>query len=329
MITTTSDTSGILTEWLNANLTRTYPLNQLGALQNNIPNSILIDAAIYAPSQLDSGYIYVSSFCILPDKVVLQLGMWYAGKQYPGLWQVAADRNIGIATTDADLLDSTRTVALGGTQNLHTAAQQGLSWVNQVTGQFTIGKTKDLPWQSQVQVYQATDSVQAPTRIHPHCIHITGRQGVSALVVDGVRLTGQVVLQAGPGIRLNADAATNTIHVNIDAKAVITQEQAISRLRQLLGTPITSINGSVPDTDGNFLVTGLDCTQVQPYAGGITLSNPCSKPCCGESTSSDLNTAISILQESRNTMNDHYISLSASVNAMTARLALLIKNLEN
>lgn len=58
-------------------------------------------------------------------------------------------------------------------------------------------------------------------------------------------------------------------------------DTAIAKLRQLLGTPIVSINGVKPDAQGNFTLTGMDCTNVQQREGAISISNPCSKPCCG------------------------------------------------
>lgn len=326
MITAAADTYNILTEWLNANLMRTYPFTQFGALQSGIPSSILIDAAIYVPPELESGYVYVSRFQILPESIMLYFGVCKQDIVYPDLWLVSIDKGVKIAASDAEI--AAHTMGLGCTQALYKtiADNKQLSWFVQVAGQVTVGTTQNLPWQTQLQVYNDTPEV---TRIHPHCVHNTGTTGVSAIVVDGVRLTGDVVIQAGPGISLAVDTATNTIQVSVDAVDTIpTEQQAVARLKQLLGNPILSINGKTPDAMGNFTVSGIDCTQVQTYAGGLTISNPCSKPCCGQSTASDLNTAISILQESRNTMNDHYISLSAAVNSMTSRLALLIQNLE-
>jgi hypothetical protein len=47
------------------------------------------------------------------------------------------------------------------------------------------------------------------------------------------------------------------------------------------GEPVRFINGIPPGPDGNFRMVGDDCLSIDPIANGLSLSDVCSKPCCG------------------------------------------------
>ncbi len=170
-----------------------------------------------------------------------------------------------------------------------------------------------------------------------------GFAGLSRIIVvdsDGVehRVTGDFTLESehGIGIALDVDPNTGERKIVLSEVELTEQEQAgenteyrtlddvLAALYKLLGVPITSINGIGPDEDGNFNISGLDCTDVNGINNGITISNPCAKPCCTSDIPADIATALSSLEEARNRLINYHEALLNNLQTMQSRLASLI-----
>lgn len=308
-----------LVQWLNRNMTSAFPFADYGTEHNNgIPQSLLIDASFSVPAQFLSSSdacLYVSRFSVVPQRIQLTIGMFYSGVDYPQvLFCRDIPKTVKPAILQQDVYKNTYGLSVSSVQNLP-------DWVTDIAGEITIGATYGMQFQMQASVFSYADNT---THIHKHCIH-RGSSGVSALIVGDKRLTGDVRICAGEGISVSVQ--DNEIHINVDSQA-IDIDKLVQQIQDALGNPVLTINGQAPDASGNFDITGLDCTQISGFTGGITISNPCSRPCCGQTTNSELSAAVAVLEETKNTMNDHYVSLTATVNAMTSRLAILISNLK-
>jgi hypothetical protein len=83
---------------------------------------------------------------------------------------------------------------------------------------------------------------------------------------------------------------------------------------------------SEPDASGNIQITGLDCTDIRATAHGITINNPCAKPCCDQNgaDTADITVALEQLNADKTALNNYYTDLATKVNSMQSRLASLI-----
>lgn len=112
-------------------------------------------------------------------------------------------------------------------------------------------------------------------------------RGLTELAVDnggGVSepLTGRVVLTAGANIRLTVSPGETESVVRIDA---IQGEGLLADCGcaddDALSPPVRSLNGVLPDSDGNIDLLAGNCVQVTPEANGVRVADTCAKPCCG------------------------------------------------
>lgn len=196
---------------------------------------------------------------------------------------------------------------------------QNTQWISTITGSVIVGVTKTYQ-------YGSLTFIQSQTAINPLCISTAGNQGVQAIIVGGTRLTGDITIQPGQGILISVK--DNTIKIQVDQAYIdnLVRNNTVQQVVQTYGPPIQSINGVRPDNAGNITLTGLDCVQVSPLSGAgfITISNPCSKPCCDSSDTDALSTNLQVLQSQQQLLRDYFVSLSTSINYMQANLSTLM-----
>ncbi len=124
------------------------------------------------------------------------------------------------------------------------------------------------------------------TRLDPDAVRPMIR-GVAAIVlVNGtsrsVPIRGHVEFVAGTNTRLTPILTGGMNAIRIDAvsgEGLI--EDCVCEGDAALGDPVRSINGVLPDENGNINITSGECTQVDPIAAGVRISDICSRPCCG------------------------------------------------
>lgn len=143
-------------------------------------------------------------------------------------------------------------------------------------------------------------------------------KGLTVVDISGhtYALTGDVVLESGNGVKFDYDPMTSKITMSVDEDALATMVSDIMDNLNVDGyKAIRTINSVKPDSNGNFKISGLDCTDVGNATHGITITNPCSKPCCGDD-SGDI-TDIQIAQQS---VKDKVDRLTQNINALIISL---------
>ena len=155
------------------------------------------------------------------------------------------------------------------------------------------------------------------------CIH-PYQNGFSGLVIDGQRLTGDITLNAGDGIRIEV-VEDNIINISTeyDSEYLIkNREELIKAITDKYGTPITSINNIRPSSSGHFSFTAAEgsCVAIEPSDYGINIYNPCATTCCDDSY---LNTVV----ENLNTLNAKSARLTEYLTAVSTNLNSLINEL--
>lgn len=150
--------------------------------------------------------------------------------------------------------------------------------------------------------------------------------GITVIDVEGNThsLLGDVVLQSGFGIKFTYDSTTNKVTMAVD------QAQLASEVSNILAStgsnPIRTINAQKPNSAGNFTIAGLDCTTIGGAQNGITISNPCSKPCCSEDSGdvADIKIAQQSVKDQVDRLTQNINALIISLNNVETRLPSLV-----
>lgn len=154
-------------------------------------------------------------------------------------------------------------------------------------------------------------------------------KGLTVIDIDGQThsLTGDVVLKSGSGIKFEWDPATATVTMKVDTVALKTSIETILDSMQDSGNmAIRTINAQKPNDKGNFTIAGLDCTNIGNAQNGITISNPCSKPCCGDDSGdvADIKIAQQSVKDQVDRLTQNINALIISLNNVETRLPSLV-----
>lgn len=313
-------------QWISKHATQSYPLSDQAYAQNaagyNLPMSFILDIQIKVPkskSALLKDKFYVAGIVDNIDTYTLIIGCQLStGLQVPCLKAYGIKKSIGISTPLQD-----RYFVLVADTN--AISQQNIKdIVSRFTGTVYIGVTQN----TTIPTVQFTAQ---QTRISPVCVQAT--QGLDAIVVNNKLIYGVVDLVAGTGIKLSTSSENDktTIRIAIDPDTVYngmsSVQQIVNAVKAKLGDPIYNINGVVPDQGGALTIAGLDCIQFSPDDASshvITVSNPCSKPCCGSVYSDALKAQIQVIRQQQSILRDYFVQQSNNINYIQASLATVI-----
>lgn len=158
------------------------------------------------------------------------------------------------------------------------------------------------------------------------CIH-PYRECFTGFIVNGQRLTGDIIIQAGDGIDIDVEGNTITISTgaSIENQLINNRTELIEAIIDMYGQPILTINGLPPDRDGNFTFEAVDgsCVQVTGKDYGITISNPCATTCCDSSFLDDVIDNINNLNSKASRLTEYLTSVSSNLNSLANELAML------
>lgn len=170
--------------------------------------------------------------------------------------------------------------------------------------------------------------------INPVCIvkNLIVTQIVEGLTVVDINgqthaLTGDVVLKAGDGIKFVYDQLTNRVTMQVDEEALSEMvAEALDAVDMAGYKAIRTINSAHPDSKGNLTIAGLDCTTIGAAQNGITISNPCSKPCCGDDSGdvADIKIAQQSVKDQVDRLTQNINALIISLNNVETRLPSLV-----
>lgn len=231
-------------EWLNANLSRSYPLaDEVGGQANTLPCTLLVDCRLIHDCY-DLYDAYISRLEV--SEVGWTASLTFTAVQNEGDTpaEYTADRLIAVP------YDTERNGKVPFNQSIGTT---GIS----IAGSFTIGKATAVDSLPNSNVYTSAD-----TKLSPAVITSISGLCIKAIKVGDELFSGVVELVAGDGIELetSVDADTKVTTINItntkyslpeDNLDITTDEDLAERLVDTYGPPITSINWVSP-VDGNI-----------------------------------------------------------------------------
>ena len=303
-------------DWISFRASQSYPLADQASGKslsgNPLPQSFLLDIQLLLPSKYNynlAGQFYISSiqdigntFNVVISYSNIECAICTGISKELTATSSLSDRTYIISSivTDANIL-------------------QTYPWMNNITGNLCAGITVDYSGGSM-------SFNLSGAQLNAACVHFLSGDHVEAIQVGSRYLTGIVTLQAGEGISI-AVKNNNVIKISVDQNLLnrLWQSNIADYQASFPGTPVKSINGILPDDNGNISISAADCVQINEIPNGITISNPCAKPCCKTDTvTQDLNTSLKILQEEHKTFREYWINLSNVVNYMQSNLSTLM-----
>lgn len=303
-------------QWMSHMAAQTYPLADqvtgLSVTSQLLPKYLILDMCILVPEAtgtVDGDAFYISRVQDQGTSLSIYIG-------YNGI-QVAVGSGI----------PKTLTMTQPAVQHWYTlTALQGgsLSWAAKLTGSICVGPTNT--YDIGTQVYTASN-----TKLNRNVISVIGKLTyLQAIKVDQVYYDGVVQIQAGQGVSISAavEGQVTTLTISVDQTYVTqtVQQSVVQQLNASTGaTPITSINGVTPDSNGNIQISGVDCVDVVARGqGGLIVKNPCSKPCCDSTNMQSTVIALQALKQQQSVLQSYFTNQANTINYMQANLSTLM-----
>lgn len=304
-------------EFLTQNMHRNYPIQDTCIVESDdgtyLPSSFLVDLRLNIPSEdtvnIDTSRFFISAVNHYTSSVQVVISYQPAvGNAFECACSSAIVTTGGGAYPEEVPVTPAAGIPEGATYEPF----------RNMTGTLYIGTTADM-----VNLPSLKFSYENAA-INPTCvvrtIFVQGfTTSITLLDEDGelvATLGGDAKIQAGPGIlfSLATGTATPTVLVSVDMDWLASQVQEAV---EDAGTPIKQINNVLPDSEGNIIIRGLDCTSVDTIgnANSITISNTCSKPCCGEDSADLVD-----IKNSQQTLSTQVDRLTQSINSFIISL---------
>lgn len=282
------DTSIIGIEWLNGNALRKFPiaddascLDITGSFQ--LPDDFIVDLIlpVSTVATFDPDGFFVSQVAVFGQGVVIVISY-----QSPDSTPFAEGAyEVGRVAISANAHTLNKSYFIQGTGNF-----------TDTFGKITVGTLNTIINNAGVYNFDVTGTKLVATTIRPDIRGIT-----SIRVTNGTDVSdpiyGDVQLIAGQNISIGVSGSDITIsaisgenlNVNCDCQTVYDTT---------LSPCIRTINGVLPNSNGNVNLSTSSCLSVSPVSnsssgtstqGGITITDLCSTPCC---TSEQINTLL-------------------------------------
>ena len=247
--------------WYDQNSERAYPLmdgvTRLDASGTyTLPNDLIVDLKISAPLALDPTKFFISRIQAVGSGVLLTF---------------AVDGTGDVATA---------VVPSAGFAEFQSYQLAGLPGFLSIQGVVVFGGAAAI-MAAAIADYAFT---LAATQIVPTLI-LPLQAGVTSLTIQDsfggqTVLTGDVVLI--PGTNASIDVTGQVIAMGMDSGVVFGDPCAAADPGGLSRPAIRSINGVVPDGAGNVALVPVGCPEITATASGLTLTDRCASPCCGD-----------------------------------------------
>jgi hypothetical protein len=300
-------------EFLNQNMHRNYPLQDTQVVVSEdgvyLPSSFLVDLKMSIPCKLGDSNINAANF------FVSAVNHYSASVQVVISYQYDAEHSFECACSPAIVTaDGSYPEVVTLTPAAGIPADTKWDPLRNLTGELWIGSTQEVANVSSLKFTYEHAAIN-PTLITKIVRVDEIMSSVTVLVGDDVlgTISGEMKLKAGAGIAFVLDTNTNELTIKLDETWLSEQIQEIMATE--VGTPLKSINGITPDSEGNLSIGGMDCTEVNNVAYGITISNPCSRPCCGDESGD-----VADIQASQGLLKDQVERLTQSLNAFIISL---------
>ena len=299
-------------EFIEDNLYKRYPLTDYVNVNSSIiPDSFMADIKLcinVMDRPGDDSYrysMYVSKITVYPD---------YAYVEFKDL-----EDDIVIAKTDPISMR----LSMADSVEDRTIMIRPVTTIP-VNGTLVVGTCVDIKNIKGVHILTPDEG-----RLFPSNIIITTNAGVDAIVVGRSRLTGDVTIEAGDYIDIDADTTTNTIKISVDTSNInLSTSDIIKKLKDKYGNPVRTINGIYPDSDGNIQIDPTDCFMVTTDGANHNISfyNPCAPACASYEFVNESLRRIKELNDTMDLLRSYYESTANTLAQMGVRVSAVIES---
>lgn len=295
--------SPLLTEWLNENSLRAYPVKEdclrlaVDADGMQLPNYVLVDFVLTVG--LDTPVqVYLKQLAIIGN--LLTLAFYDQSDVAVTLLSVNLDTHVANAgyslTGTGTYSDVCGRVVLGDLTNLKTDVPEGLY-------SFTLADTE-----------------METTTVRPDIRGVRSFQ-VSQDGTDSQYLYGHVKLVSGANTLLTYLPGYNAVRIDALSGDGLTEECDCGSIGQ--ATVVKTINGIAVE-DFNIVGDG-SCVSVTTSGNTITITDTCSKPCCGCPELEFLTDSLKVLDVTVTNLQTYSLRLAERIDNFVTNFILTIK----
>ena len=295
-------------EWLNSNQYRSYPIQedcgrQASSLEGVVlPNYVLVDANFTISGDLGVR-IYLSQLV-------------YAGNTL----------NLVFSASDGTIF-TTLSAPLGAVRFDRSA--ENIFWVtgldvwNDCRGFVTLGDLSRLPQDLPQGVYNFTiDQTMLEARCTRPAIRGVQSLSVTNQGTQSLPLRGDINLIAGANVQFRYDAYNNAIWIDVVPNAGYQEECACDQVG-IQNSVVKTINGIAIE---DVIIEGDgECVQVVTTGNTITISDLCSKPCCGCPELEFLNQTIDVINSSLSRLEQYTQQLNERITTFATNYLLTVR----
>jgi hypothetical protein len=287
-------------QWLNHNSQRSYPLTERATKKDlsggtiRIPDSFIVGIyfPVHAGLDVQIDQFFVKNILLSP--IGYTIGFGYNAETGP---ELVGNANIPLATHAPNTA-----YAIGGINDFADSI-----------GHVVIGRLDEI--QELPQGFYEFDIAGAeiePDAIRPMIRGVAGIR-VASVAELSETLYGDIEFVAGTNMQIDVDAEKNQITFN-----AISGENLNTTCDCLVNPPgecIRCINGNC--SDGEFVISGGDCIQVDTSGNRILLTDTCASPCCGCAELDALKSQIDRFSDGVATLENFVTRLSSEVTQMS------------
>ena len=302
-------------EWKSVRASQKYPIADdascISEQKVALPNNFLLDVRIITPaSNTLAGTFYISRVYSNATCYIIQIS-YLQNNESKVCLQATVSNKLTLKDIDDDFVSFV---------NIYKDKTSPLA---RITGTCCVGQTLNSFKQNLKFDAEATE-------LNKSCIIDIQNTCLQAIKIGNTVLTGIVELKGSEGIII--EEQDQGIIFKVSANYIKEQIRTYyADLTEQYKASIKTINGIKPDDNGNINIIGLDCVSVSSSSddvalnGTITISNPCSKPCC--SISQDvvqIQNAIAKITEEHQILKDYYNTQLTVINYMQTNLSALL-----
>lgn len=251
------------TGWLNGNSLRKYPLHDDATARDltdsfSIPNDFIVDLIwpVHADGSVDPSLFHIIGIGIFGSGVTVSLG-------YDNV-------PIGSVSIDATTFEKNQTFFIHGTGDFFDTV-----------GKITIGTLDTVRDFAGSFAFDVAGGELVPTVVKPDV------RGVSAIYLrNGTEtsdpIQNDVILQAGQRMVLNVVPGLpgEPDRIIFDAVDGVNLNTGCGCEENADLPCVKTINGILPDFNGNFTLQGDECLVLDEIANGLQMVDECADPCC-------------------------------------------------
>jgi len=299
--------SVIAVEWRNQNSLRNYPFREDCGLRPNdsagtmvedgwrVPNYLVTDLVIGVSGSIYSSTIYLKRLSLVNGSVTLT----FADANGSDAFTVSSsESNTGKELTGIGAYEDSRgSIFFGDIDRFISEASDG------------------------VYTFDQSESLIEPTCIRPSAQGVLSISTEDTVGYSTSGLKGAVKIVAGDNIHIRYDIPTNALIISADPNSGYTDACTCEEDQSNV---VRSINGINTE---DVTIVGDDCVEVTTNDGIITISDKCSKPCCGCAETTFINQTINDLQSSVNTLSNNALILSDRITSFVNNYLLARKTI--